>query len=80
MATDGTVDNTSYFFLFTMHVIFSENYPCMPYRILSMLVNHIALMNSVKKFQVKHMHWYGVGDKVSIVECRCSRARLPPSK
>lgn len=29
---------------------------------------------------VKHMHWYGVGDKVSIAECRCSRARLPPSK
>ncbi|XP_015583278.1 uncharacterized protein LOC8261668 isoform X1 [Ricinus communis] len=29
---------------------------------------------------VKHMHWYPVGDKVSICECRCSRARLPPSK
>ncbi|KDP32043.1 hypothetical protein JCGZ_12504 [Jatropha curcas] len=29
---------------------------------------------------VKHMHWYGVGDEVSVCECRCSRARLPPSK
>ncbi|XP_065873547.1 uncharacterized protein [Euphorbia lathyris] len=29
---------------------------------------------------VKHMHWYGVGDKVSVCECRCSRARLPPSR
>ncbi|GAV58739.1 DnaJ domain-containing protein [Cephalotus follicularis] len=29
---------------------------------------------------VKHMHWYGVGDEVSVCECRCSRARLPPSR
>ncbi|XP_019195344.1 PREDICTED: uncharacterized protein LOC109189072 [Ipomoea nil] len=29
---------------------------------------------------VKHMHWYQVGDEVSVCECRCSRARLPPSK
>ncbi|XVF17562.1 hypothetical protein REPUB_Repub10bG0134000 [Reevesia pubescens] len=29
---------------------------------------------------VKHMHWYRVGEKVSVCECRCSRARLPPSK
>ncbi|XP_052195005.1 uncharacterized protein LOC127803042 [Diospyros lotus] len=29
---------------------------------------------------VKHMHWYQVGDKVSVCECRCSRASLPPSK
>ncbi|KAK9265454.1 hypothetical protein L1049_010788 [Liquidambar formosana] len=29
---------------------------------------------------VKHMHWYQVGDKVSVCECRCTRARLPPSK
>ncbi|CAI9763354.1 unnamed protein product [Fraxinus pennsylvanica] len=29
---------------------------------------------------VKHMHWYEVGDKVSVCECRCSRARLPPSR
>lgn len=29
---------------------------------------------------VKHMHWYQVYDKVSACECRCSRARLPPSK
>ncbi|XP_059623981.1 uncharacterized protein LOC132266966 isoform X2 [Cornus florida] len=29
---------------------------------------------------VKHMHWYQVGEKVSVCECRCSRARLPPSK
>ncbi|KAJ6419786.1 hypothetical protein OIU84_029829 [Salix udensis] len=37
------------------------------------IMNHRTLM-------VKHMHWYGVGDRVSIGECRCSRARLPPSK
>ncbi|VFQ58356.1 unnamed protein product [Cuscuta campestris] len=29
---------------------------------------------------VKHMHWYHIGDEVSVCECRCSRARLPPSK
>ncbi|MED6192209.1 hypothetical protein PIB30_008085 [Stylosanthes scabra] len=29
---------------------------------------------------VKHLHWYEVGDKVSLCECRCTRARLPPSK
>ncbi|XAR57734.1 hypothetical protein NMG60_11025984 [Bertholletia excelsa] len=29
---------------------------------------------------VKHMHWYQLGDNVSVCECRCSRARLPPSK
>ncbi|XP_047319754.1 uncharacterized protein LOC124923819 [Impatiens glandulifera] len=29
---------------------------------------------------VKHMHWYNVGDKASVCECRCRRARLPPSK
>ncbi|XP_054824311.1 uncharacterized protein LOC129322194 isoform X2 [Prosopis cineraria] len=28
---------------------------------------------------VKHMHWYQVGEKVSICECRCTRAKLPPS-
>ncbi|KAF9619669.1 hypothetical protein IFM89_007990 [Coptis chinensis] len=29
---------------------------------------------------VKHMHWYRFGDEVSVCECRCTRARLPPSK
>ncbi|KNA10188.1 hypothetical protein SOVF_146710 isoform A [Spinacia oleracea] len=29
---------------------------------------------------VKHMHWFQLGDEVSICECRCTRARLPPSK
>ncbi|KAH9619990.1 hypothetical protein KSS87_005337 [Heliosperma pusillum] len=29
---------------------------------------------------VKHMHWFQVGDDISICECRCTRARLPPSK
>ncbi|KAG9160331.1 hypothetical protein Leryth_022654 [Lithospermum erythrorhizon] len=33
-----------------------------------------------RTFLVKHLHWYHVGDEVSICECRCSRARLPPSK
>ncbi|XP_051178137.1 uncharacterized protein [Lolium perenne] len=38
-----------------------------------LIVKHRTLM-------VKHMHWYQVGDKVSPCECRCSRARLPPSR
>ncbi|MQM12762.1 hypothetical protein Taro_045681 [Colocasia esculenta] len=29
---------------------------------------------------VKHMHWYQIGDETSACECRCSRARLPPSR
>lgn len=29
---------------------------------------------------VKHLHWFLLGDEVSICECRCTRARLPPSK
>ncbi|XP_058069951.1 uncharacterized protein LOC131219010 isoform X2 [Magnolia sinica] len=33
-----------------------------------------------RTLMVKHMHWYQVGDEVSACECRCSRARLPPSK
>ncbi|XP_027359928.1 uncharacterized protein LOC113868497 [Abrus precatorius] len=37
------------------------------------LMKHRTLM-------VKHMHWYHVGEKVSVCECRCTRARLPPSK
>nr|CAN81456.1 hypothetical protein VITISV_039225 [Vitis vinifera] len=36
------------------------------------IIKHRTLM-------VKHMHWYQVGDEVSVCECRCSRARLPPS-
>ncbi|ONI02849.1 hypothetical protein PRUPE_6G224500 [Prunus persica] len=28
---------------------------------------------------VKHMFWYELGEKVSVCECRCSRAQLPPS-
>ncbi|CAN0863788.1 Chaperone protein DnaJ [Linum grandiflorum] len=33
-----------------------------------------------RTFMVKHMHWFTLGDDVSVCECRCSRARLPPSK
>ncbi|KAK3149260.1 hypothetical protein QOZ80_3AG0215020 [Eleusine coracana subsp. coracana] len=33
-----------------------------------------------RTLMVKHMHWYQVGDEVSPCECRCSRARLPPSR
>ncbi|XP_019105584.2 uncharacterized protein LOC104894918 [Beta vulgaris subsp. vulgaris] len=29
---------------------------------------------------VKHMHWFQLADEVSTCECRCTRARLPPSK
>ncbi|XP_022977331.1 uncharacterized protein LOC111477682 isoform X1 [Cucurbita maxima] len=32
-----------------------------------------------RTLMVKHMHWYST-EKVSVCECRCSRARLPPSK
>ncbi|KAM7263808.1 hypothetical protein ACFE04_001491 [Oxalis oulophora] len=38
-----------------------------------MILKHRTLL-------VKHLHWYQVGDEVSVCECRCSRARLPPSK
>ncbi|KAG8098263.1 hypothetical protein GUJ93_ZPchr0013g37487 [Zizania palustris] len=37
------------------------------------IVKHRTLM-------VKHMHFYQVGDEVSPCECRCSKARLPPSR
>lgn len=33
-----------------------------------------------RTFLVKHMHWYQLGDEVSVCECRSTRARLPPSK
>ncbi|XP_047163907.1 uncharacterized protein LOC124833454 [Vigna umbellata] len=33
-----------------------------------------------RTLMVKHMHWYQVGEKVSVCECRCTRAHLPPSK
>ncbi|KAL5556840.1 hypothetical protein UlMin_039076 [Ulmus minor] len=38
-----------------------------------MIMKHRTLL-------VKYMHWYGVGEEVSSCECRCCRARLPPSK
>lgn len=33
-----------------------------------------------RTLMVKHMHWYRMVDDVCVCECRCSRARLPPSK
>lgn len=39
---------------------------------------HIIMKH--RTLMVKHMHWYQVGDTVSPCECRCSRARLPPSR
>ncbi|KAL8091499.1 hypothetical protein AgCh_033932 [Apium graveolens] len=30
--------------------------------------------------RVKHLHWYHIGDEASVCECRCRRARLPPSR
>uniref|UniRef100_A0A1J3FQW7 Chaperone protein DnaJ n=1 Tax=Noccaea caerulescens TaxID=107243 RepID=A0A1J3FQW7_NOCCA len=33
-----------------------------------------------RTFLVRHLHWYRIGEKVSVCECRCSRAKLPPSK
>ncbi|KAJ4967074.1 hypothetical protein NE237_018923 [Protea cynaroides] len=45
--------------------------------------SHGTKTHVIMKFRtllVKHMHWFQVGDEVSVCECRCSRARLPPSK
>ncbi|KAF5197904.1 Chaperone dnaj-domain superfamily protein [Thalictrum thalictroides] len=39
---------------------------------------HVLLKH--RTLLVKHLHWFQVGDEVSVCECRCSRARLPPSK
>ncbi|KAK6151252.1 hypothetical protein DH2020_016184 [Rehmannia glutinosa] len=38
-----------------------------------MIMKHRTLL-------VKHLHWFRVGEKISVCECRCTRARLPPSK
>ncbi|GMH06375.1 hypothetical protein Nepgr_008215 [Nepenthes gracilis] len=40
--------------------------------------SHVILKH--RTLLVKHMHWFQLGDEVSICECRCTRARLPPSK
>ncbi|XP_042025359.1 uncharacterized protein LOC121772358 [Salvia splendens] len=37
-----------------------------------MIMKHRTLL-------VKHLHWFRIGDEISVCECRCSRARLPPS-
>ncbi|KAL8266212.1 hypothetical protein R6Q59_003556 [Mikania micrantha] len=39
---------------------------------------HVIMVH--RTLMVKHMHWYQLGDKASVCECRCTRARLPPSK
>ncbi|KAL5706888.1 hypothetical protein ACHQM5_024997 [Ranunculus cassubicifolius] len=39
---------------------------------------HVLLKH--RTLLVKHLHWYQIRDEVSVCECRCSRARLPPSK
>ncbi|KAK9163724.1 hypothetical protein Syun_004626 [Stephania yunnanensis] len=44
----------------------------------SCIKTHVVMKH--RTLLVKHMHWYKVGDEVSTCECRCSRARLPPSK
>ncbi|EPS65792.1 hypothetical protein M569_08986, partial [Genlisea aurea] len=38
-----------------------------------MIMKHRTLL-------VKHLHWFRIGERVSVCECRCSKARLPPSK
>ncbi|KAL9158256.1 hypothetical protein ABFS82_08G055900 [Erythranthe guttata] len=38
-----------------------------------MIMKHRTLL-------VKHLHWFRVGEKISVCECRCTRARMPPSK
>ncbi|KAK2967671.1 hypothetical protein RJ640_030542 [Escallonia rubra] len=42
------------------------------------LKTHVIMKH--RTLLVKHLHWYQMGDEVSVCECRCSRARLPPSK
>lgn len=45
------------------------------------MVHTLLLLECVvHTLQVRHLHWYKIGEKVSICECRCSRAKLPPSK
>lgn len=39
---------------------------------------HVVMIH--RTLLVKHMHWYQLGDEISACECRCTRARLPPSK
>ncbi|XP_078430324.1 chaperone DnaJ-domain superfamily protein isoform X2 [Wolffia australiana] len=39
---------------------------------------HVIMIH--RTLLVKHMHWYTIGDEVASCECRCSRARLPPSR
>ncbi|GAB2259927.1 hypothetical protein Droror1_Dr00010782 [Drosera rotundifolia] len=39
---------------------------------------HVILKH--RTLLVKHMHWFQLGDEISICECRCTRARMPPSK
>ncbi|GJR12069.1 chaperone DnaJ-domain superfamily protein [Tanacetum coccineum] len=39
---------------------------------------HVVMIH--RTLLVKHMHWYQLGEKASVCECRCTRARLPPSK
>ncbi|KAI3713022.1 hypothetical protein L1987_71592 [Smallanthus sonchifolius] len=40
--------------------------------------SHVIMIH--RTLLVKHMHWYQLGEKASVCECRCTRARLPPSK
>ncbi|XP_009783365.1 uncharacterized protein [Nicotiana sylvestris] len=42
------------------------------------LKTHVIMKH--RTLLVRHMHWYRLGDEVSTCECRCRRARLPPSK
>ncbi|KAI3503039.1 hypothetical protein L1887_31474 [Cichorium endivia] len=39
---------------------------------------HIVMKH--RTLMVKHMHWFQLGENGNICECRCTRARLPPSK
>ncbi|KAL7610298.1 uncharacterized protein LOC111880272 [Lactuca sativa] len=39
---------------------------------------HVVMKH--RTLMVKHMHWFQLGEKASVCECRCTRARLPPSK
>ncbi|KAF3785438.1 Chaperone protein [Nymphaea thermarum] len=45
-----------------------------------LLANALVLWISERTCEVKHMHWYQVGDRVSSCECRCRRAQLPSSR
>jgi hypothetical protein len=55
----------------------SEEGSCFVYNT-SGVKTHVIMKH--RTLLVKHLHWYEIGEESSVCECRCTRARLPPSK